>query len=98
MYVYVPFCFLIVFCFVVSNNCLHSLLMQSLITSMAHKLPDGGADLHRKKKLLTERLNQMKKPVDMEILQSSGSILTSKKGLTFQAKIMTTNVVEHLHM
>lgn len=71
--------------------------MQTLLRLVAHKLPDRGADLHRKKNLLLQRLNQMKKPVDLAAIKSSASAQASKKGLTFQAKMMTANVVEHLH-
>ena len=71
--------------------------IQSLLRNIGHKLPDGGADLRRKRDLLSARLNQIKKPTDPATMQRLISASTNKKGLALQSRMMTANVVEQLH-
>ncbi len=67
---------------------------------MAHKLPDGGAQLNAMRKKLYERLNQMKKPPKdlAELLQQQrvGNNVQARN-ITSQARMLTSGAVEHLH-
>lgn len=65
---------------------------------MAHRLPDGGAELQRRKALLYKRLGEMKKPPVVPPVGSGGFAgVASKKGLIHQARGLTSGMVEHLH-
>ena len=74
-----------------------------MLKHMAHKLPDGGANLKHMREELVARLTRMKKPgVGLEALQqqqderpTSGPAFTHT--LAMQARMLTNNVVEHLH-
>lgn len=69
---------------------------------MSHRLPDGGAQLRRRRALLYERLQQIKKVPTMNLseLGAAGGVveLTGRKGLTSQARMLTSGAVEHLHV
>lgn len=61
---------------------------------MAHRLPDGGAELHRRKALLYQRLGEMKKPPTVPPVGSGGLPgVASKRGLIDQARGLTTGMV-----
>lgn len=71
-----------------------------LIQQMSHKLPDGGAELRRWRKLLHARLDEMKRPpmIDLSEIGRGGVVtLAGRKGLTLQAKMLTSGAVEKLH-
>ena len=75
-----------------------------MLKAMAHKLPDGGAELQRRKQALYQRLDRMKNPPrNLEVMKrdleagASKVILASKKGITLQAKALTQGAVEHMH-
>lgn len=70
-----------------------------MITHMAHRLPDGGADLKAKREQLLARLREMKKPVNIHAIQQlqQQQQRHPSHGLAMQARILTNNVVEHLH-
>ena len=73
---------------------------QTLIRTMSHKLPDGGASLRKRKEALLARIEQLKRPVpDLSMpLQPGHSVqLHHKSKLTYQAKMLTVGAVEHLH-
>ena len=65
---------------------------------MSHRLPDGGAELHRRRALLYDRLKQIKSSPDVDLVKlASGNVFLTDKGLKSQARMLTTGAVEHLH-
>lgn len=73
---------------------------QTLIRTMSHKLPDGGASLRKRKEALLARIEQLKRPVpdlSMPLQPGHGVQLHHKSKLTYQAKMLTVGAVEHLH-
>ena len=74
--------------------------LQTLIRTLGHKLPDGGADLRRRKVALLARLEQLKRPapdLNKPLSAGPGVQLHNKNRLTYQAKMLTAGTVEQLH-
>ena len=68
-----------------------------MIRTMSQNLPDGGAELKRRRAMLYERLAQMKKPPQVPPAGFGHAATVSKKGIIDQARGLTSGMVEHLH-
>lgn len=73
------------------------MFLQSMLKNMAHKLPDGGANLRALREQLLARLRQMKKPVDIAAMQQRLQLSSAPASRPGFARILTNNVVEQLH-
>lgn len=74
--------------------------VQTLIQTMSHRLPDGGASLQQRKEALLARLQQLKRPAP-DLAHPTAAVpevqLHNKNRLTYQAKMLTAGAVEQLH-
>ncbi|CAI8052482.1 Transcription termination factor 2 [Geodia barretti] len=70
---------------------------------MAHRLPDGGVKLREQRKMVMNRISEMKRvpPPDLSanrpVHAPSGGDKLFQRGLNLQARLLTSGVVEQLH-
>lgn len=68
-----------------------------MIREMSHKLPDGGAELRRRRAMILNRIQEMKKPPVINLSEIGQGGVVKQKGLVFQARLLTSGAVEQLH-